>query len=132
LRAWVKEAQALCAKYSRPEIGDQKIGENLSAPVAGKHRVWPCEEVRKVLEECGTAEMAEGLQIALYNSRSVHARGERGEEERALAEKYRNWSRKLAFEFPYVANLVEGIVARYDHEAEWEISEAAIRRRLGH
>lgn len=132
LRAWVKEAQDLCAKHSRPEIGDQKIGEILSAPVIGKDGVWPCEEVRAVLEECGTAEMAQGLQIAVYNSRGVHARGEHGEQERALAEKYRTWSRKLAFEFPYVANLVEGIAARYDHEAEWEISEAAIRRRLRH
>lgn len=131
LRAWVKEAQSLCAKYGRAEVGDEQIGEILSASRIGTDGVWPCEEVRKVLEECGTSDVEEGFQIGVYNSRGVHARGEGGEQERTLAEKYRNWSRQLAFEYPYVAKVVEGIAAKYGREAAWEDSEAAVRRRLG-
>lgn len=130
LKAWVKEAQALCVKYGRAEIGYQKIGQLLSAPVVGKDGVWPCEEIRNVLEECGTSDMAIGVQVGVYNSRGVHWRGEGGGQERDLAEKYRNWSRKLAFEYPYVANLVEEIAATYDGDAAREDSEAAVRRRL--
>jgi len=131
LRAWVRQSQSLCVQYGRAEIGDQKIGEILSAPIIGKDGIWPCEEVRKVLEECGTSEVAEGFQVGVFNSRGVHARGDGGDQERALAEKYRAWSRHLSFEYPYVANVVEGIAQKYDRQAAWEDSEAAVRRRLG-
>jgi addiction module HigA family antidote len=132
LRTWVKEAQCLCAEYGRAEIGDQKIGQILSAPIIGDDGVWPCKEIRNVLEECGTSDLATGVQIGVYNSRGAHFRAEGGGDERALAEKYRNWSRKLAFEYPYVANVVEGIAETYDRQAEMEDSEAAVRRRLMH
>jgi hypothetical protein len=132
LRAWVKEAQTLCAQHGRAEIGDQKIGEILSWSKTETDGIWPCEEVRKVLEECGTSEVEKGFQIGVYNSRGVHARGEGGGQERALAEKYRNWSRQLAFEYPYVAKVLEGIALEYDREAARDDSESAVRRRLGH
>jgi addiction module HigA family antidote len=130
LRSWVMEAQSLCVKYGRSEIGDQKIGQLLSAPVVGEDGVWPCEAVRAVLEECGTSDIATGVQVGVYNSRGVHFRGEGGGQERDLAEKYRTWSRKLAFEYPYVADLVEGIVQTYDRQAEREDTDAAVRKRL--
>ena len=53
-------------------------------------------------------------------------------DERVLATKYRTWSRQLAFDYPYVASLLEEIAARYDHEADRENSDAAVRRRLRH
>jgi addiction module HigA family antidote len=130
LMAWVKEAQSLSAKYGRGDIGDIKIGRILSAAPVGTDGIWPCEPVRNVMEECGTAEMAEGFQTGVYNSRGVHARGEGGEQERVLAEKYRNWSRKLRFDHPYVATTVEGVAESYDQQAGWQDSESAVRRRL--
>lgn len=132
LKAWVKEAQFLCSQYGRTEKGDQKIGQLLSAPIMGVDGVWPSEEVRNVLEECGTSDMATGVRVGVYNSRGIHWRGEGGTQERALAEKYRSWSRKLAFEHPYVAGLVEEIAATYDREAMMEDSEALVRRRLSY
>lgn len=132
LKTWVKEAQALCIEHGRAEMGDQKIGQLLSAPIVGADSVWPCEEVRKVLEECGTSDMATGVHLGVYNSRGAHFRSEGGGEERGLAGKYRNWSRQLAYEYPFVANLVEGIAASYDRDATREDSEAAVRRRLRH
>ncbi len=132
LRTWVKEAQCLCVKYGREDIGDQKIGELLSALIVGVDGVWPSEPVRGVLEECCTPDIAIGVQVGVFNSRGFHLRGEGGEQERELAERYRNWSRKLAFEYPHVANLVAGIAEKYDRQAEMEDSEAAVRRRLRH
>jgi hypothetical protein len=55
-----------------------------------------------------------------------------GKQERELAAKYRNWSRQLAFEYPYVANLVAQIAHSYDRDAAWEDSEEAVRKRLRH
>jgi hypothetical protein len=130
LRAWVKETRSLCAAYGRAEIGEQLIGQLLSAPAVGADGIWPCEQVRNVLEECGTRDIGVGLQMGVYNSRGAHFRGEGGGQERALAEIYRNWSRKLAFEHPYASDVVKGIAEKYSRQAEMEDSEAAVRRRL--
>jgi len=132
LLAWVKEARDLCAKYGRAEIGDQQIGQILSAAPDGTDGVWPCQEVRNVLEECGTPDMARGVQVGVYNSRGAHARAEGGVQERGLAEKYRSHSRNLSFDHPFVADLVRRVAETYDREAEMWDSEAAVQRRLGH
>lgn len=130
LKEWVTEVRSLCLKYARAKIGDQKIGQLLAHAPAGDDGVWPCAAVREVLEEIGSPDIALGMRIGVYNSRGAHFRGEGGAQERGLAEKYRNWSRQLAFEHPYVANLVEQIATGYDHDAAWEDSEAAVNRRL--
>ena len=132
LKTWVTEARALCLEYGRAEIGDQKIGQILAAAPVGGDGIWPCVPVRELLEEVASREIAIGMGVAVYNSRGAHFRSEGGADERALASKYRTWSRQLAFEYPYVASLVEQIAARYDHEADREDSDAAVRRRLRH
>jgi hypothetical protein len=132
LKAWVIEARSLCLEHGRAVIGDQKIGQILAAAPVGDDGIWPCAAVREVLEDVASLEIAIGMGIAVYNSRGFHARSEDGADERALASKYRTWSHQLAFEYPYVANLVEQIAARYDHEADREDSDAAVRRRLRH
>jgi hypothetical protein len=132
LKAWVMEARALCSEHGRADIGDQKIGQILAAAPVGADGVWPCEPVREALEDVASQEIAIGMGIAVYNSRGFHRRSEDGADERALASKYRAWSRQLAFEYPYVANLLEQIAARYDHDADREDSDAAVRRRLRH
>jgi hypothetical protein len=86
--------------------------------------------VREVLEDVASPEIAIGMGVAEYNSRGVHPRGEGGDDERALASKYRTWSRQLAFDYPYVANLLEQIAKNYDHDAAREDSDSAVRRRL--
>jgi hypothetical protein len=130
LKAWVIEVRSLCLKYGRAEIGDQKIGQILAAAPVGDDGVWPCAPVREVLEEIGSPEIATGMGIGVYNARGVCFRGEGGAQERELAAKYRTWSRQLAFEYPFVSNLVEQIATEYDRQAAWEDSEAAVRRRL--
>jgi hypothetical protein len=132
LRAWVKETQSLCAKYGRAQIGDQYIGIILSASPVGDDGIWPCLEVRNVMEECGNEDIASGVHMGVYNARGVHFRGEGGGQERAISERHRNWARKLVFEYPYVASVVESIAKDYDHEAAREDSEAIVRRRLRH
>jgi hypothetical protein len=130
LKEWVTEVCSLCVKYGRARIGDQKIGQILAGAPAGDDGIWPCKPVRDVLEEIGSPDIAIGGSVAVYNSRGVHARGEGGDQEREIAEKFRNWSRQLAFEYPYVANLVAQIANSYEHDAMREDSDAAVRRRL--
>jgi len=130
LKTWVTETRSLCLEHGRVAIGDEKIGQILSAAPVGTDGVWPCEPVREVLEDIASREIAIGMGVAVYNARGMHRIREDAADERTLAAKYRAWSRKLAFRHPYVATLVEEIAARYDHEADREISDAAVRRRL--
>ena len=68
--------------------------------------------------------------MGLYNSRGAIWRGEDGEPERVLAAKYHAWSKQVAFEFPYVAKMLEGIARSYERDAErWDTDEK-IRRRI--
>ena len=130
LRTWLTELRGLCLKHGRAEIGDQVIGQILATAPVGEDGVWPCEPVRAVLEEIASQEIARGMAIGVYNSRGMHAREEGGKQERELAAKYRNWSRQLAFECPYVANLVAQIANKYDRDAAWKDSEEAVEKRL--
>jgi hypothetical protein len=130
LKTWVTEARSLCLEHGRAAIGDQKIGQILAAAPVGDDGIGPCKPVREVLEDIASPEIALGMGVAVYNSRGMHYLCEDGAEDRALALKYRTWSRQLAFEYPYVANLVEQIAARYDRDADREASDAAVRRRL--
>src|SRR5882724_6811340 len=130
LRTWVTETRALCLELGRTAIGDQKIGQVLSAAPAGADGVWPCEPVRDVLEDVASREIGIGIGVAVSNARGTHSVRDDAADERALAEKYRAWSRKVAFGHAYVATVLEEIAQRYDREAERWISDAAVRRRL--
>lgn len=130
LRAWLTELRSLCLKHGRAKIGDQIIGQILATAPVGEDSVWPCEPVRAVLEEIASQDIVVGMATGVYNLRGMHWRDEGGKQERELAEKYHSWSRQLAFEYPYVANVVRQIATRYDRDAAWEDSDAAVRRRL--
>lgn len=132
LKPWLTELRSLSLKHGRAKIGDQIIGQIMATAPLGEDGVWPCEPVRAVLEEIASQDIAAGMGIGVYNLRGVHSRDEGGKQERELAEKYRNWSRQLAFEYPYVANLVAHIATRYERDAAWEDSEEAVRKRLWH
>ena len=130
LRGWLIQSQGLTRKHARKEVGDIVIGQLLARSPMGADGVWPCEPVREALEEFGTAEIAEGMSIGVYNLRGAFWGEEGGGQERGLAEKYRTWSRSLANQYPFVAKMLEDIAATYDRDAVREHTEARVRQRL--
>jgi addiction module HigA family antidote len=130
LREWITEVRSLCVQHARVEFGDRRIGQILAAAHPGDDGIWPCKPVRDVLEEIASPQIAIGMRVAVYNSRGAHARGEGGDQEREIAEKFRNWARQLVFSYPYVANLIEQIASGYEQDAMREDSETAVRYRL--
>jgi len=132
LQQWLTETRRLLAEHARVEIGAQKIGDLLSKAPAGQDGVWPCVPVRDAMEAIGSEEISRGFQIGVRNARGAHWRGEGGAQERELAAQYRGWAQRVAFEYPYVSNALEGIATSYDREAEWHDSDAKVRRRLIH
>jgi hypothetical protein len=83
------------------------------------------------MEDIQSEPMIKGVHTGVYNSRGVHFRGEDGDQERDLAEKYRRWGSALQISHPFVASrLLMALAKTYDHEASREDTEARIRRRL--
>lgn len=131
LTKWIETVRLSCNELSRADIADVCIGQLLSRAPLGKDGVWPCEPVRTIMEDIQSEPMMDGACTGVYNSRGVHWRGEGGEQERELAEKYRAWGQALQFSHPFVASkLLMNVARTYDHQAVREDAEAGIRRRL--
>lgn len=131
LAKWIATVRQSCTELSRTDIADVCIGRVLSCAPVGKDGVWPCEPVRDAMEEIQSESMMQGAHTGIYNSRGVHWRGEGGEQERELADKYRKWGQALQLTHPFVASkLLMGLAKTYEHEASREDTEAGIRRRL--
>ncbi len=131
LKNWIEEVRTLCDKYARKDIGDRTIGQILSSCPVGDDGIWPCEPVRRVLDGLGSKQIAVGMSIGVHNARGVTTRGfgDGGDQERDLAAKYRDWSKKLSFEYPNVAKLLEEIACQYDLDAQyWDTTEEIEKR----
>jgi len=132
LQRWLTEVRRLCAQSARVDIGDHKIGELLSHAPADEDGVRPCIAVCEAMERIGSQRISEGFQIGIRNARGAHWRGEGGAQERGLADQYRSWAQRRAFDYPYVSSVLEAIAASYDREAEWHDSDAKVNKRLRH
>jgi addiction module HigA family antidote len=131
LAAWVKTVRDACAELGRLEVADSWLGRLFAGAPSGEDGVWPSEPVRRVMEDIQSKEMSRGAHTGLYNARGVHTRGEGGNQERVLAEKYRAWAHALQYSHPFLAStLLMGMVRTYEHDANREDTEAGIRRRL--
>lgn len=131
LAGWVKAVRNACAELGRLDIADVCIGKLLSHALVGNDGVWPCEPVREVMEDVHSKDMMDGARTGLYNSRGVTWRGQGGDQERDLAEKYRTWANALQYSHPFVASeALMGMVATYEQEAVREDAKAGIVRRL--
>jgi hypothetical protein len=131
LAAWIKVVRQASAAVDRGDIADYCIGKLLSNAPVGGDGIWPCEAVREVMEEAHSKSMMEGASNGLYNSRGVVVRGEGGDQERALANKYRTWANAIQYAQPFVSSeLLLQMVRTYEHQASRWDSEAAIRRRI--
>jgi hypothetical protein len=112
-------------------VADQCIGKLLAHASVGVDGVWPCEHVRDVMEAIQSDDIMQGARMGVYNSRGVHYRGEGGDQERELADRYRNWGHALQLSHPFVASrLLAELVRTYENEANYHDTEAGIRRRL--
>ena len=118
LSRWVIEARCLCREHGRAGIGDHQIGELLSKAPSDDDGSWP----------------GRAVEIGVHNARGAHFRSldEGGEQERALSAKYRAQAKRLVFEYPFVANILDRIAKDYDRHAEREDSQGLVRKRLQH
>ena len=134
LSQWVTEVRRLCSEHGRAGVGDRRIGELLSRAPSEEDGSWPCRPVCEVLESIASGDIARGFEVGVFKARGVVSRSleEGGKQERELSTKYRAWAQRLAFDYPYVAGILESIAQGYDRDAERQDSEVRVMNRLEH
>lgn len=131
LAKWLATVRKSCAELSRAEIADVCLGKLLASAPVGEDQVWPCTPVRNVMEEIQSEAMMRGAHTGVYNSRGVVWRGEGGDQERQLADKYRRWGQVLQSSHPYLSSkLLMELARTYEREGSLHDTEAGIRRRM--
>lgn len=131
LARWIATVRQAGAGLSRADTVDLCLGKLLANAPIGEDGIWPCEPVRQVMEEIHSDHLMQGAHTAVYNARGAHWRGEGGDQERELADKYRKWGQALLYSYPFVAsNLLMGLAKTYEREASREDTAARLRRRL--
>lgn len=130
LQKWISEVRSLCKNFAREDAGDLAIGELLSKSKPDVDGIWPAISVRKVLEEVGSKRIADSMAIGLFNQRGAHFRGVGGKQERELVAKYRGWAQRVSNEYPFTGRLLEQIARSYERDAEWQDTDANLRKRL--
>ncbi len=131
LSRWLTKARRLCTEHARADIGDQRLGHLLAqAPPEPDGNLWPCRAVCEAMEAVASEHLGIGFRVAVINSRGMHHRGEGGDQERELADKYKKLAQGTAFDYPFVSSVLEAIASSYEHDAEREDSRSRVDRRL--
>ena len=130
LNDWVDRARGLLAEIDRIDIGDTSIGQALEACRSDADGEWPSRGVRDVIERLKSRQLDNGFRTAVFNRRGMTSRSVTcgGGQERALAHRYREQSRRLS-EWPRTAAIFKSLAQRYEYEAELEDREAESSRR---
>lgn len=130
LQGWVAEARRQGRQFGRADAVDDRIGQLLSHEVRDGGSSWPSRQVCEAMEDVATKALATGFYVGVRNSRGTVTRAEDGSQERELAARYRAWAQPIAFEFPFVSQVLERIAGSYDRDATYEDSEAVRRQRM--
>ena len=119
LAEWVRVARFEFADSDRADIGDEQIGQALSASPEGEDGIWPAEPVRDLIETIGSTSMETGLHVGLVNSRGVTSRGvyDGGTQEREIASRYRDWARRAAPSWPRTGRVLRLLAESYERDA---------------
>jgi hypothetical protein len=116
LAQFVDNARQLCREADRLEVYDSTLGQVLAYAPIGSDEIWPCEAVRELLDRPELEDMRNGFQIGIRNKRGVTTRacGEGGDQERRLADYYRQQAQALACSHVYVAEALEAMARSYE------------------
>jgi len=126
LKAWVNKARELCKKLDRKEVGDTHIGRVLAHAKSEEEGVWPPEAVCKIIDKIQSHKLNSGFSVEIYNKRGTVAKSpfEGGQQERALAEQFRQYADKWAIRYPRTSAILRKTAQRYENEAKREDEEA--------
>lgn len=130
LDRWVDDARKRLAEIDRTNIGDRMIGLALAASPADPDGHSPGEAVRNLIEQLQSDDIDGGISEAIVCQRGGTFRSLTGggNQERALAESYRERARRFKA-WPRTADILAGLASSYEHIAEMQDRRAEATRR---
>lgn len=127
---FIQETRKLCSDAGRPTMCDQTLGGILAHAPADEDGTWPFGPAREILEAFEVEEMRVGFITGTLNKRGVTSRSPwaGGDQERDLAEHYRDQAEKVQHSHPNVAAMLDHIAKRYERYGKREDVEANLRK----
>jgi hypothetical protein len=124
------EARRLCSETDRLGVCDSMLGKILAHAPADADGMWPFEPAREVLDRPECTAMRHSFQIECRNKRGFTQRAidEGGDQERELAETYRQYARAVCHSHPRLAAAMDQIASWYEQDGLREDREADLRR----
>lgn len=131
LHDWVTRARTRLTEIGRTRSGDMAIGAALAASPTDPAGQWPAPAVCDVIEELASDALERGLSTAVFNSRggTWGSIWEGGEQEREVANKYRQISDRLEAKWHRTAMIFSRLASRYEQYALTRDEEAEARQR---
>jgi hypothetical protein len=131
-RNWVTNARVKLIEVKRGNIGDILIGHMLAFAPYGSDGAFPHEAVRDLLEEVSSPKIEQGLQTQIFNNRGVVMRAiaEGGGQERAIADRYLDYAKKIGDQHPRTAAMLRRLSDNYLSDARREDLTAELEQDL--
>ncbi len=120
LKNWIQKVLAQLKDKDRYEVWSQKLWELLIHCSIWTDWIWPCEEVRKIIEEESNNDIIIWFSIWKRNARWVTSRGiyDWWEQERALANNFYDDAKKMETQYPKTAKILRDIWDSYIWDAK--------------
>lgn len=132
LNRWIDEARELARAAHRRQVADVTIGKLLAHSQSGPDDPWPPEAVRNAIERIASPELEDGFRTEIMNMRGTTTRAfdAGGEQERALAARYRSQADAIRDGWPRTAAALASVAESYEWQAR-RMDEEAERVREG-
>jgi len=132
MQAWVKKARTQLSDLDLADIGDNLIGQAFAHVPVDADGIWPSASVRDLIEAVKSTSLENGAITGRLNSRGITSRGvyDGGNQERSLAEQYRQWSLAVQMRWPRTAHILRAIAESYERDAEHEDGRAQLDQDL--
>lgn len=127
LETWVSDVRKLGAEEDRAAITDIYIGHMLAHAPDDTDGAWPHLSVRKLIDALACEDVERGIMTERFNMRGGYSKSlyEGGEQEREIAQRYRQWSQASAA-FPATVMMLDRIAERYERDAAQEDERAEL------
>lgn len=118
-RAFVKEVRVRSEALGILETCDRVLGRILSHSPHKDDEKSILTMVADVLDLFDAEGLRRGFYLGTVNQRGAHWRDKGGKQERALADKYRQYAKPWIISHPYVAQMFEDMARSYEGEAKY-------------
>lgn len=118
LRTWVTEFKKLLAKQEQSQLFERLLGRILAYSPIGSDDYYPCEAVRKIIEEYYDDSLKRSYAMSIFNMRGIFS-PTAGKEEMEISRKYKENAEAIRRSSPKTASIYDYLSNDYRYEAEY-------------